>query len=55
MTVMTQGTVVRVTDQSGYGTESLLWWVAQARVEAEGEAYDRFLEAVDERTAQATA
>jgi transposase len=30
----TQGTVVRVADQLGYGTESLRRWVAQAEVDA---------------------
>ena len=30
----TQGTVVRIADQLGYGTESLRRWVAQAEVDA---------------------
>ena len=30
----TQGTVVRVADQLGYGTESVRRWVAQAEIEA---------------------
>ena len=30
----TQGTVIRIADQLGYGTESLRRWVAQAEVDA---------------------
>jgi len=30
----TQGTVIRIADQLGYGTESLRRWVAQAQIDA---------------------
>jgi transposase len=35
---MSQGTVVRVADQLGYGTESVRRWVAQAEIDAGGVA-----------------